>query len=65
MANEWRSADEKPRPGEWVWVHEVYYVNGTTIGQHDGASWTTIETGSDCGVDAWMPLDRPSPPGAP
>lgn len=60
----WRDAIvAKPPLGEPVWIVELFYAEGVTLGLFDGFVWRTLPGGSDdCEVSHWMPITYPEGP---
>ncbi|MEW1845935.1 hypothetical protein AB0392_48975 [Nonomuraea angiospora] len=67
-AEEWRRFDydnkaaTAPPRDTLVWIMEIYYEGGVTIGWYDGHTMRTWDGSDDCKVTHWMPMDKPDWP---
>jgi hypothetical protein len=55
-------AETAPPTEVLVWVNEVYYVEGVSLGYFDGFTMRLWSGSDDCSVSHWAPMERPEPP---
>jgi hypothetical protein len=65
---EWRAYDRDDKPGtappieQLVWVMEVFYTDGVTLGYFDGFTFRMWHGTDDCQVTHWAPIVTPGFP---
>ena len=57
-----RKVTTGPRHPNPVWIMEMQYEDGVTIGSFDGQIWQTWNGSDDCLVTHWAEIDYPGGP---